>query len=249
MFKGKTSQGSRGSRIVFRALAALSAVLLIGGAATAITTVRTFAVPSTSMADTVRPGDTVVVDRTEQIQRGDVIVEQQPLSGVEYNYIRRVIGLPGDHVLCCDARGRITVNGKPLNETYLYPGDVPSLHRFNVTVPAGKLWLLGDRRSIALDSRIEGPLDARVVGRVFLIIRSSHPIFLSTPRTFAADGLAPAGDQVPPALVGLGVFGLGVVVLFALAIFGMIRYAIWRRARSHLSEPVPQSWDHTATQG
>ena len=55
----------------------------------------------------------MVMDRTTQVHRGDVIVEQQPSTGPVY-FIRRVIGLPGDHVACCHARGRITVNGKPL---------------------------------------------------------------------------------------------------------------------------------------
>ena len=64
----------------------------------------------------------MVMDRTTQVHRGDVIVEQQPSTGPVY-FIRRVIGLPGDHVACCNARGRITVNGKPLDETYLYPAD------------------------------------------------------------------------------------------------------------------------------
>ena len=57
--------------------------------------------------------------------------------------IKRVIGLPGDHVACCDAQGRVTVNGVALNEqSYLYPGDVPSQARFNIVVPAGRLWVM-----------------------------------------------------------------------------------------------------------
>ena len=68
--------------------------------------------------------------------------------------IKRVIGLPGDTVACCDAQGRVTVNGVPLNEqTYLYPGDAPSEIRFNVVVPPGRLWVMGDHRLISDDSR------------------------------------------------------------------------------------------------
>jgi signal peptidase I len=188
------------------------------------------------MDNTIRHGDTVLVDRTAQVHRGDVIVEQQQARG-PVEHIRRVIGLPGDHVACCDDHGRITVNGKPLDETYLYPADAPSLTRFNTTVPQRKLWLLGDHRSLALDSRIEGPLAVQVVGRVFLVIRSGHAAFLRTPHAFTAEGLAPASGQVAPALIGALVFALGVILLLALAIFGMVRYAMHKRGGSHSPEP------------
>src|SRR5262249_37400642 len=66
--------------------------------------------------------------------------------------IKRVIGLPGDHVACCDANGRVTVNGIPLTEqSYLFPGNVPSESRFNITVPPGRLWVMGDHRLISDD--------------------------------------------------------------------------------------------------
>ena len=67
--------------------------------------------------------------------------------------IKRVIGLPGDKVACCDAEGRVTVNGRPLEEPYLYPGDDPSETPFSITVPAGRLWMMGDHRSDSADSR------------------------------------------------------------------------------------------------
>jgi len=196
------------------------------------------------MENTIRPGDLMVMDRTTQVHRGDVIVEQQPSTGPGY-FIRRVIGLPGDHVACCNARGRMTVNGKPLDETYLYPADAPSPTPFSIIVPTGKLWLLGDHRSIALDSRTEGPLAVQVVGRVSLVIRSGQAIFLRTPHTFAAAGLAPANSQTPPALIGAIVVGLAVVLLLALAIFGLIRYTMRRRRGSRPAEPHSVSVGHT----
>ena len=68
--------------------------------------------------------------------------------------IKRVIGLPGDTVACCDAQGQVTVNGIPLTEqSYLYPGDAPSQQRFNIVVQPGRLWVMGDHRSISDDSR------------------------------------------------------------------------------------------------
>jgi signal peptidase I len=128
-------------------------------------------------------------------------------------YVKRVIGLPGDRVACCDAQGRVTVNGVPLNEgSYLYPGDSPSLQRFNIIVPAGRLWVMGDHRSVSDDSRGHLgdpgsgtiPITA-VLGRAFIIIwPPSRWRFLPIPATFnqpalskqasaAAEG--PAGDS------------------------------------------------------
>src|SRR5215475_4349635 len=182
----------RPGQAAFWVLAGLCVLAMIVGLATAASTARLFRTPSESMANTIRPGDEIVIADATHVQRGDVIVEQQPGDASLY-FIRRVIGLPGDHVVCCDAAGRITVNGLALNESYLYQGDQPSPYgRFDVTVPAGRLWLMGDHRSQALDSRQAGPLAVRVAGRVFLIFRRGHAIFVRTPRTFVTDGLAPA---------------------------------------------------------
>jgi signal peptidase I len=93
-------------------------------------------------------------------------------------YIKRVIGLPGDHVACCNAKGQITVNGVPLTEqSYLYPGNAPSTQRFNITVPAGRLWVMGDHRAVSYDSRGHmgdpggGTIpESAVLGRAFVII-------------------------------------------------------------------------------
>ncbi|WP_427018336.1 signal peptidase I [Pseudarthrobacter sp. P1] len=72
----------------------------------------------------------------------------------QQHLVKRVIGLPGDTVACCDASGRVTVNGAPLDEPYLYPGASPSDKTFTVTVPAGKLWVMGDHRDDSSDSRM-----------------------------------------------------------------------------------------------
>ena len=93
------------------------------------------------------------------------------------DYVKRVIGLPGDRVSCCDPRGRITVNGVPLDErSYLYPGNRPSAQRFSARVPPGRLWVMGDHRLNSSDSRYHGedPGDgtipeSAVIGRAFLV--------------------------------------------------------------------------------
>ncbi len=96
----------------------------------------------------------------------------------EKDYIKRVIGLPGDHVECCDKQGRIMVNGIPIDETeYLYNDNKPSDDTFDIVVPDDRLWVMGDHRSASADSRAHIgdpgggaiPIDS-VVGRAFVVI-------------------------------------------------------------------------------
>jgi signal peptidase I len=69
--------------------------------------------------------------------------------------IKRVIGLPGDHVQCCNALGQLTVNGVPLEEPYItLPDGVTKSdpYTFSVTVPKGDIWVMGDNRNESADS-------------------------------------------------------------------------------------------------
>jgi signal peptidase I len=112
------------------------------------------------------------------VKFGDNVASMFGFGRGQNDYIKRVIGLPGDHVACCDAQGRVTVNGIPLNEqSYLYPGNVPSTTRFSITVPASRLWVMGDHREVSYDSRghIGDPgggtiPENAVVGRAFVVI-------------------------------------------------------------------------------
>lgn len=166
--------------------------------------VQTFSVPSGSMQQTLEPGDRILVSRLARgpsIERGDVVVfdgtdtwgkpagsdsasgPRQLLNSLlafislssGADYVKRVVGVPGDHVVCCDVDGRLTVNGVAIDEPYLYPGNPPSTTKFDVIVPTGKIWVMGDHRSASADSRAQMgkpgggmvPLDD-VVGRAWV---------------------------------------------------------------------------------
>jgi signal peptidase I len=90
--------------------------------------------------------------------------------------VKRVVGIEGDRVICCDDDGLITINGVPISESYIAPGQAPSNVEFAVTVPSNSLWVLGDNRGNSEDSRFHAELPSRgfvsndwVVGRAFVI--------------------------------------------------------------------------------
>jgi signal peptidase I len=222
--------------------------------------VQVFSIPSGSMENTLLPGDRILVSKIvykfRPIARGDVVVfsgagswdpPDQPASnwltglwddavnlvgiaGPDTDYVKRVIGVPGDHVACCTASGQVTVNGVPLSESsYVYPGDVPSQLRFSITVPAGRLWVMGDNRGDSDDSRFRvtdpgnGTIpESAVVGRAFLIIWPlSRVSDLPIPNTFEQPALTAASAlaAAPPATVAGGAALAGGAVL------------TWRRRR------------------
>jgi signal peptidase I len=136
------------------------------------------------------------------------------------DFIKRVIGVPGDHVACCNAAGDVTVNGVALHEqSYLFPGNPPSMQRFSITVPPGRLWVMGDHRSVSWDSRghMDDPGNGTipenmVIGRAFMIVwPPSRWRILQIPSTFGQPGIdassaaraagaaAAAGTAISPA--------------------------------------------------
>lgn len=71
----------------------------------------------------------------------------------EQHLVKRVIGLPGDKVICCDDSGKLTINGSPIDETYVNRAEEPQIRAFDVVVPEGKVWVMGDNRNHSADSR------------------------------------------------------------------------------------------------
>jgi signal peptidase I len=91
--------------------------------------------------------------------------------------VKRVIGVAGDHIVCCTKGGNLTINDVEVIEPYIYAGNKPSEMKFDVTVPEGKLWVMGDHRGASADSRYHQddinkgfiPL-SKVTGRVVAVI-------------------------------------------------------------------------------
>jgi len=245
--------GARRRRSFWRELPVLIVIALVLALLIKSFVVQAFWIPSGSMENTLEVNDRVLINKLvyhlRPITRGDIIVfdgtgswnfgppadsnifskavsELEGIVGISHDsaiYIKRVIGLPGDHVACCNRSGQVTVNGVPLSEgSYLYPGSQPSIQKFSITVPPGRLWVMGDHRGVSYDSR--GHLgdpgggtipESGVLGRAFVVIwPPSRAGFLNIPVTFeqpqlnaAAAAGAPARPASSPLPLALGFAG------------------------------------------
>jgi signal peptidase I len=183
---------SKSSRSFWKELPVLLVVALVVAFLVRTFVVQTFYIPSPSMEHTLDVDDRVLVNKLvydfRQPERGEIIVFVSPMSWrkdpSEEDFIKRVIGVPGDHIVCCDAQGRLQVNGQSLDEPYIRPntdhtGQKAAPQAFDIVVPANRLWVMGDNRYASADSlqnwqayndlqQATIPIDS-VVGRAFVL--------------------------------------------------------------------------------
>ncbi|MFF3329995.1 signal peptidase I [Streptomyces sp. NPDC002888] len=267
---GTPGPGPKKPRSFWKELPILIGIALVLALLIKTFLVQAFSIPSDSMQNTLQQGDRVLVDKLtpwfgSEPERGEVVVFHDPdqwlageptpdpnalqtflswiglmPSAEEKDLIKRVVGVGGDTVEC-KGTGPLKVNGKALNEPYVYPGNTPCTMddqggQFKVKVPKGKIWVMGDHRQNSRDSRYNQsdknhgmvPVD-EVVGRAIV---KAWPInrwgTLPVPDTFDQDGL---NDQSSAAAT-LTVAPQG------LALAGVVPVALWRRRRLTLAEPV-----------
>ncbi len=208
--------GRRGT--FWRELPILLGVAILVAVVVRVFVLQTFWIPSGSMEHTLNINDRVLVNKLvydfRDPHRGEIVVFTAPsewrLGQADADFIKRVIGVAGDHVVCCDAAQRLVVNGHPLDEPYLNrsPDGTPQPATpdvFDITVPVGRLWVLGDNRFNSGDSRDNWvrhnhdiqeatiAVDA-VVGRAFVVFWPLNRItWLSVPDTFALVPDPPGG--------------------------------------------------------
>lgn len=164
-----------------RDLAIIVVVALLASFLVKAYLVRAFSIPSGSMERTLLVGDRILVNElvpgVVPLRRGDVVVFRDPGGWLRADQgddlVKRVVGLPGDTVSCCDDRGRLSVNGHAVDEPYVVraPGsDRVAAEDFSVRVPAGRIWVMGDNRYDSADSRVHGTVPSDdVVGRAFVV--------------------------------------------------------------------------------
>ncbi|TQK51560.1 signal peptidase I [Streptomyces sp. SLBN-118] len=133
---------------------AVGCVLFLGGFIWGALVYQPYTVPTDSMTPTVHAGDRVLAERIDgdQVRRGDIVVFRDKQWG-DMPMVKRVVGVGGDTVACCGDGGKLTINGKAIEEPYLRTKGAAS-NTFTATVPKGQLFMLGDERMGSQDSRV-----------------------------------------------------------------------------------------------
>jgi len=125
------------------------------------------------------------------VKTGLITVGVLPDPAKQY-LIKRVIGVGGDKVVCCDKAGKVQVNGVSITEPYIFAGDKPSDMQFNVDIPKGFIWVMGDHRGASADSRFHP--DSANNGMVPLSKVVGRAVFVVWP--FTDIGLIPKGEDL-----------------------------------------------------
>lgn len=228
---GRTGGGrARTTGSVLSGLAvALGCVLFLGGFVWGAVLYRPYTVPTDSMAPTIDAGDRVLAQHVDgaDVRRGDIVVFTDSVWG-DMPMVKRVVGIGGDKVACCDADGKLTVNGKPIEEPYLQDKGPASPVGFKATVPEGQLFLLGDHRSDSMDSRVHltdgdhgavprSAVDARVDAKAWPITDFGT---MERPAAFSA---LPGGTSEPgPLRTIVSAIVVGAVLILGGAAYGPI---------------------------
>ncbi|MFI9051275.1 signal peptidase I [Streptomyces sp. NPDC053427] len=214
--------------------------LFLGGFVWAALIYRPYTVPTDSMSPTIAVGARVLAEKVDgtEIRRGDIVVFKDKAWG-DLPMVKRVVGVGGDRIACCSKQGRLTVNGKPVEEPYLQGDGPASPIGFKATVPNGQLFLLGDHRSDSLDSRVHlsdgdqgsvprSAVQARVDARAWPL--SSIGV-MRRPGSFSAlpGGVSQPGPVQPLALTVLA----GAVLILGGAAYGPLARRGSRKARTH----------------
>ncbi|SEL86711.1 signal peptidase I [Streptacidiphilus jiangxiensis] len=228
--EGEVAVAPKRRRWVFRlalVLLGLGTVLTVTGGARTLGRVHDYAVPTTSMTPTLRSGDhvmTVPLDGAVP-QRGDLVVVDGSAWGIPGLTLRRVIGVGGDRVACC-AGGGLTVGGRALVEPYAASAN-GGLPGYSVTVPPERLFLLGDNRADAVDSRMHLAQDQ---GTLPLTAVSGRVIWSSRGGWIGRNGDSSVIAYFVALGAGLLLFVLGLVVLLVSAVLALVRRSRQRQA-------------------
>ncbi|MEU5719649.1 signal peptidase I [Streptomyces sp. NPDC020403] len=240
---GRTGEGhGRLGNTLSNLAVALGCVLFLGGFAWGAVVYKPYTVPTGSMTPTVNAGDRVLAERVDgdEVRRGDVVVFTDKTWG-DVPMVKRVVGVGGDKVACCDSEGRLTINGTPIEEPYLHvwggegagragdgktagKGSPASGQDFTAEVPDGQLFLLGDERGESLDSRVhladpgQGSVPRSAVeARVDAVAWPMNGM-IDRPAAFAAlPGGVSSGGPLP---LQLGALGVGLLLILGGAAHG-----------------------------
>ncbi|MFD9907482.1 signal peptidase I [Streptomyces sp. NPDC059063] len=235
---GRTDEGhGRLGSVLSGVAVALGCVLFLGGFAWGAVLYQPYTVPTGSMTPTIGAGDRVLAQRIDgdDVHRGDVVVFRQKSWG-NLPMVKRVVGVGGDTVACC-TNGRLTVNGKQIEEPYLPKGTGPAATGIPaVTVPKDRLFLLGDERSGSLDSTAhldevgKGSVPRSAVkGRVDAV---AWPLDGMLERATGFDGLPGGGTSEPgPLRLIVGAVVAGAVLVLGGAAYGPIARRVGRGSR------------------
>ncbi|MFF3329996.1 signal peptidase I [Streptomyces sp. NPDC002888] len=238
---GEGPVGSRTGQRLSGLAVALGLVLFLGGFGWGAVVYRPYTVPTSSMTPTIDAGDRVLAQRVDgdEVRRGDVVVFEDA-TWANAPVVKRVVAVGGDTVSCC-TDGKLTVDGKQIDEPYLAAGSPAEDKNIpTVKVPEGRLFLLGDERQGSLDSSAHltdaasGTVAVKAVrARVDAVVWPMNGM-LKRPTGFEA--LGTLSSPGPLGTIGLVILAGAVLVLGGGA-YGPIAKLLGGRGRSR-TEPA-----------